>query len=209
VRCSQRLGRRARLDQGCAARLVAAAAAKGEPEPAPLHSAAEGEAKPQKRRQQAPNVGERGEKTADGRPKPDERTVADLVERGWFETEQAVVALLTRSKTGRSRYPFETAKPAADWLEATLGRVPLKGGVLPAVMTVIRYPELLQQDAATLQRKWDALVLVRSRYGYRGTLVLVLTSAIQHIVSILQSASLHSRAAWASHSRSSRRARPF
>jgi len=77
------------------------------------------QAEPQKRRQRAPNVGVLGEKTADGRPKPDERTVADLVERGWFKTEAVVVALLTKTPSRVSRFPYETAKPAADWLEAT------------------------------------------------------------------------------------------
>ena len=72
---------------------------------------------------------ERGEKTADGRPKPDERTVADLVRRGWFKSEEAVVAVLTRAKTNSSRYAFETAEPAADWLEATLGPEPVKDGL--------------------------------------------------------------------------------
>jgi hypothetical protein len=155
-RCSQRFGRRARLDQGCAPRLVAAAA-DGEPEPAP-RSAAEGEAEPQKRRRKrAPNVGELGEKTADGKPKPDERTVADLVDRGWFETADLAVALLTRAQSREHRFPYETAKPAADWLEATLGRVPLKGGLLPATKAVKADPSLLTKDAASLQRKWDAL----------------------------------------------------
>jgi hypothetical protein len=164
-RCSQRFGRRARLGQGCAPRLVAAAAAKGEPEPAPLHSAAEGEAEPQKRRQRAPNVGEYGETTADGKPEPDERTVEDLVRRGWFESEEDAVALLTRRKSEHHRFSYETAKPVADWLEATLGRVPLKGGVLPAAKVVQRFPDLLRQDAATLQRKWDALTLPTEQGG--------------------------------------------
>jgi hypothetical protein len=69
---------------------------------------------PQMRRQRAPNVGKLGEKTADGKPKPDERTVADLVRRGWFETEEDVVALLTRRKSEHHRFPYETAKPVAD-----------------------------------------------------------------------------------------------
>ena len=159
--CSRRFGRCARLDQGCAARLVAAAAAaEGEPEPASLHSAAEAEVEPQKRRQRAPHVGVRGEKTADGKPKPDERTVADLVERGWFESEEAVMHVLGRaSKRARSRFPYETAQPAADWLETMLGLVQLKGGLLPAAKAVKACPQLLCQDAATLQRNWDALTL--------------------------------------------------
>jgi hypothetical protein len=164
LRCSPRFGRRACLDQGCAPRLVAAAA-KGEPEPAALHSAAEGEDELQKRRQRAPRVGELNEKTADGKPKPDERTVADLLERGWFKTEEAAVALLTRAPSRIQRFPYETAKPAADWLEATLGAEPLKGGVLPAAKAVKACPQLLCQDAATLQRNWDALMLPAEQGG--------------------------------------------
>jgi len=150
-----------RLDQGCAARHAATAA--GDESGVPLHGTAAGAAV--LRRQQAPRVGELGAKTADGKPKPDERTVADLVERGWFETEEAAVALLTRLPSRRNRFPYETAKPAADWLEATLGRVPLKGGVLPAAKVVKAFPELLQYDAATLQRKWDALTLPAEQGG--------------------------------------------
>jgi hypothetical protein len=122
------------------------------------------QAEPPLRRQRAPYP-TRGEKTADGKPKPDERTVADLVERGWFESEEDAVALLTRAQTRESRFPYETAKPAADWLEARLGRVPVKGGVLPAAKAVIRFPDLLYQDAATLQRKWDALTLPAEHGG--------------------------------------------
>ena len=116
-------------------------------------------------RRKAPNVGELGEKTADGKPKPDERTVADLMERGWFESEEDAVALLTRAQTRESRCPYETAKPAADWLDATLGLEPLKGGVLPAAKAVKGFPDLLQLDAATLQRKWDALTLSAEQGG--------------------------------------------
>ena len=97
-----------RLGQGCAARHAATAAGDAD----------SGRGPPKRR---APNTGKRGEKTADGRPKPDERTVADLVRRGWFKSEAEAVARLTRGKSGHSRYAFETAEPAADWLEATLG----------------------------------------------------------------------------------------
>jgi hypothetical protein len=163
-RGSQRFGRCARLDQGCAARLVVAA--EGEPEPAALHSAAEGEAEPQKRRRKrAPNVGERGETTADGKPEPDERTVEDLVRRGWFESEEDAEALLTRKKSQHQRFPYETAQPAADWLETMLGLVQLKGGLLPAAKAVKACPQLLCQDAATLQRNWDALTLPAEQGG--------------------------------------------
>ena len=116
-------------------------------------------------RTRAPNAGKRGEKTADGRPKPDERTVADLVRRGWFESEEAAVALLTKTKSIGSRFPFETAEPAADWLEAALGPEPVKNGLCPAAKAVRGFPHLLYRDAATLQRKWDALTLPAERGG--------------------------------------------
>ena len=143
-----------RQDQGCAARHASTAAGG---EPPRTHGAAADAAVP--RRRKAPKVGKLGEKTADGKPKPDERTVADLVRRGWFESEEAVVALLTRAPSRRERFAFETAKPTADWLEATLGLEPLKGGVLPAAKAVRTEPSLLYKDAATLQRKWVALTL--------------------------------------------------
>ena len=110
-------------------------------------------------------MGEPGETTEDGRPKPDERTVADLVRRGWCASEEAAVALLTRGKTGLNRYAFETAEPTADWLEATLGHEPVKGGLCPAARAVKRVPVFLYQDAATLQRKWDALTLPAEQGG--------------------------------------------
>ena len=49
-------------------------------------------------RRRAPRVGQPGETTADGKPQPDERTVADLVRRGWFKSEEEAVALLTRNQ---------------------------------------------------------------------------------------------------------------
>jgi hypothetical protein len=150
-----------RLDQGCAARQ--ASTAVGDEPGAPLRGAAADVSVAPRRR--APNVGVRGEKTADGRPKPDERTVEDLVRRGWFKTEEAVMALLTRAQTREHRFPYETAKPAADWLEARLGFVPLKGGMLPAAKAVKAFPDLLLCDAATLQRKWDALTLSAEQGG--------------------------------------------
>ena len=110
-------------------------------------------------------MGEYGETTAEGKPEPDERTVENLVERRWLETEDDAVALLTRGKTGHNRFAFETAKPAADWLDATLGLEPLKGGVLPAAKAVKLFPGLLFQDAITLQRKWDALTLPAEQGG--------------------------------------------
>ena len=134
-----------RLGQGCAAQHAATAAGDES-----------GRGLPKRR---APNVGKQGEKTADGKPKPDERMVADLVRRGWFKSEEAAVARLTRKETNESRFPFKTAGPAADWLEATLGPEPVKDGLCPAARVVKGDPSLLVRDAAALQCKWDALTL--------------------------------------------------
>ena len=120
---------------------------------------------PPKRKRRAPNVGEPGETTPDGKPKPDERTVADLVRRGWFKSEEAAVALLTRGKTNKHRYAFETAERAADWLEATLGPAPVKDRLCPATRAVMTNPLLFTHSAAALQRKWDALTLPTERGG--------------------------------------------
>ena len=170
-RGSQGAGGRARLDQGCAARL-SAAAAEGEPGPAAPQpgpvaprgrgkacKTADGEAEPLPRKAFARTPGKRGEKTADGKPKPDERTVAYLVDLGWFKSEEEVVALLTRAKSGHHRFPFETAEPAADWLDATLGPEPVVRGLSPAARAVKTHLRLLTRDTATLQRNWDALML--------------------------------------------------
>ena len=174
-----------RLHQGCVARLAAAVAAETEPprrrgragatvgseaaqaEPLARRAGNAGECvagesaqtEPVARKRKAPRVGVLNEKTADGKPKPDERTVADLVRRGWFKSEEAAVALLTRGKTNVSRYAFETAERVADWLEATLGPEPVKDGLCPAARAVTREPLLLARDAAALQCKWDALTL--------------------------------------------------
>ena len=190
-RVAQVVAQRARLDQGCVAWLVAAVAAEAEPprrrgsprktaggeavqaEPLARRAGNAGErvageawqAEPLVRKRRAPRVGKLNEKTAGGRPKPDERTVADLVRRGWFKSEEAAVALLTRGKTGVNRYAFETAEPAADWLEATLGPEPVKGGLCPAAKAVKGYTLLLAKDAATLQCKWDALTLSAEQGG--------------------------------------------
>ena len=143
---------------GFAGSSLGAAASRG------LASHAGGEASPPPRKTRT-YPATRGEKTADGRPKPDERTVADLVQRGWFMSEEAAVALLTRRKTNVSRYVFETAESAADWLEATLGPEPVKDGLCPAAKAVKRDPNLLYRDADTLQRRWDALTLSTERGG--------------------------------------------
>ena len=180
-RVAQGVVRRTWLHQGCVARLVAAVGAEAEPPrrrgkastttsgdaaiERRVRNAGEGsapdqmQAEPLDRKKRAPRVGVLNEKTADGRPKPDERTVADLVRRGWFKSEEAAVALLTRKKTNNNRYAFETAERAADWLEATLGPEPVKDGLCPAAQLVKRQPSLVYRGAATLQRKWDALTL--------------------------------------------------
>ena len=75
------------------------------------------------------------------------------------------MALLTRAPSREHRFPYETAKPVADWLVATLGLEPLKGGVPPAAKVVKKFHELLRQDATTLQRKWDALTLPAEQGG--------------------------------------------
>ena len=190
---AQRVARRTRLDQGCAVRLAAAVAAGAEPprRRGRASAAAGGEAmqaEPLARRRRAqnagervageaaqaeplvpkrksPNVGKRGEKTADGKPKPDERTVAYLVRPGWWKSEEEVVAVLTRGKSGVNRYAYETAKLAADWLEATLGPEPVKDGLCPAARAVKGLPLLLASDLTTLQRNWDALTLSTERGG--------------------------------------------
>jgi hypothetical protein len=59
-----------------------------------------------------PRDGKHGEKAADGKPKPDKRTVADLVLRGWFDSEQEVVALLTEHRRQAERYSY--AEKTAD-----------------------------------------------------------------------------------------------
>ena len=84
--------------------------------------------------------------------------MAHLVDLGWFKSEEEVVALLTRAKGSEHRYPFETAEPAADWLEATLGPEPVVKRLCPAARAVKTNPRLLTKDAATLQRNWDALM---------------------------------------------------
>ena len=189
-RVAQGVARGTLLDQGCVARLVASVAAEAEPprrrgRPRKMVDGEAEQAEPLARR--AGNAGERGdgevgqaepvarkkrtypsergEKTADGKPKPDERTVADLVRRGWFKSEEAVVSVLTRRKTTESRFPFETAERTADWLEATLGPEPVKDGLCPAARAVKLGPSLLWKDAATLQLKWDALTLSPERVG--------------------------------------------
>jgi hypothetical protein len=81
-----------------------------------------------------------------------------LVRRGWFESEQAVVAVLTKHESQTERYPYETAGPAADWFAARLAAVPAKDGVCAAARAIRRFPRLLTLMVETLQRGWDTLL---------------------------------------------------
>ena len=110
------------------------------------------------RKRRAKAMGKPGETTADGRPKPDERTVADLVRRGWFKSEAAAVAVLTRAKATSSRYPFHTAGPVADWLAEKMACVPAKDGVSAAARTISKSPGVLGRSVEGLQRGWDMLL---------------------------------------------------
>jgi len=150
-----------RLDQGCAARRAATAAG---PEPAGLHGAAAVAAQAVRKRR-APRVGKLGEKTTDGKPKPDERTVADLLRRGWFETEEEVVAVLTRRKSQKERYAFETAQAVADWLETRLAAVPLKDGQSAPARAIRTAPPVLRLSVELLQKGWDTLVRAQAEGG--------------------------------------------
>jgi len=147
-----------------AAALVAAASGgEAAPGPAPPARRVKGSASvdaeaPLKAKRRARHSGEHGEKTAQGKPKPDEPTVELLTRRpGWFESEDEAVAVLTRAKTGHNRFPLKTALRMVDWLEATLGPEPVKDGMCPGARAVKVYPDLLTKDAATLQRNWEAL----------------------------------------------------
>jgi len=116
------------------------------------------------RAKMAPRVGVYGEKTASGRPKPDVRTVARLVELGCWATAEEAEAALTRRAAG-SRFPFETAGPAIDWLFDTLGEEEHSRGLSCAALAVFQYPRLLTYSTALLQRGWETVVLSREDGG--------------------------------------------
>jgi hypothetical protein len=105
------------------------------------------------------------EKTASGRPKPDVRTVARLVELGWSDTSEAAEAVLTRRKTN-SRYAFETAGPAIDWLSETLGNEQHSSGRCLAAHAVFRSPSLLTYNTSLLQRGWELVIMPRAAGGF-------------------------------------------
>ena len=116
------------------------------------------------RAKRAPNAGVLNEKTASGRPKPDVRTVARLVELGWCDTAEAAEAMLTRPKT-ESRFTFETAGPAIDWLLNTLGEEKHRSGRSCAARAVFAFPLILAYSVPTLQRGWEAVISSREAGG--------------------------------------------
>jgi len=172
LRGSQRAAFRVLDRRGPVVRLVAAAAV---PEPGPAaprgrgrpRKTADSETAPPPRKRKAPVSNDDGET-----PTLDERTVAYLARPGWFKTEKDAAAMLTRASPGGRdyRYSFVTAsgngaKAVADWLEMTLGPAPVKDDRCPAAQVVKSQPLLLTRDTATLQLKWDALVLSPEQGG--------------------------------------------
>jgi hypothetical protein len=87
----------------------------------------------------------RGETTASGRPKPDERTVARLVVLGWWATAEAAEAALTRGNK-HHRYAYETAGAAIDWLIETLGEGEHRSGRSCAAAAVFQWPLILTRS---------------------------------------------------------------
>jgi hypothetical protein len=98
-----------------------------------------------------------GEKTASGRPKPDVRTVARLVELGWWATPEVAEARLTRGTNG-TRYAYETASLANDWLLETLGEGEHRSGRSCAAQAVCNEPRVLTYSISALQAGWDIVV---------------------------------------------------
>ena len=109
-------------------------------------------------------MGVQGETTASGRPKPDVRTVARLVELGWWARAEKAEAALTRRET-HSRFAYETAGPVIDWLVETLGLGEHRSGRCCAAQAIHKYPDMLASTTSTLQRGWDTLVLSREVGG--------------------------------------------
>jgi hypothetical protein len=112
----------------------------------------------------APNVGVYGEKTASGRPEPDERTVSRLVELGWWATPEAAEAGLASGKA-LNRFPYETAGPAIDWLIETLGEGEHRSGRSCAAQAVFQWPRILTRSTSALQAGWEMVVQLRDAGG--------------------------------------------
>jgi hypothetical protein len=107
-----------------------------------------------------------GEKTASGRPKPDERTVARLVELGWWDTPEAAEDVLTRMKNKNGiRFAYETAGAAIDWLIETLGEGEHRSGRSCAAAAVFQWPHILIFSKSALQAGWEMVVQPREAGG--------------------------------------------
>ena len=136
--------------EGCAAATLPLGAARG-------FAAATGGGR-------APRVGVLNEKTASGRPKPDERTVARLVQLGWWATAEAAEARLARGN-GHNRYAYETAGSAIDWLIQTLGEGKHRSGRSCAAQAVFKWPHILAHSTSLLQTGWETVVHLREAGG--------------------------------------------
>ena len=112
----------------------------------------------------APRVGVLNEKTASGRPKPDVRTVARLLELGWWATPEAAEAALTRVKT-HNRFAYETAGLVIDWLLETLGEGEHRSKRSCAAQAVFKWPHILARSTSALQTGWEMLVQPREAGG--------------------------------------------
>jgi len=153
----------ARADAATAADADAAAPAKRPRAPrkpkataASLEAATPAEPAPRRPRGRPPKFGVTGEKTANGRPLPDPRTVALLIRPGWFADELDVFSSLCRARIN-NRYPYEAAKPALDWLYARLGDEPSLKGRCATARAVALGPMVLTRDVESLQASWEWL----------------------------------------------------
>ena len=72
--------------------------------------------------------------------------------------------MLTRLKT-ESRFTFETARPAIDWLLNTLGEEMHRSGRCCAAQAVYRFPLVLASSVAALQQGWEVVVSSREAGG--------------------------------------------
>ena len=116
------------------------------------------------RAKRARHSGVHGEKTASGRPKPDVRTVARLLQLGWWVTPEEAEVRLTRGK-GPERYAYETAGPAIDWLLETLGEGEHRSGRSRAAHAVFQWPHILTRSTSALQAGWEMVVHSREAGG--------------------------------------------
>jgi hypothetical protein len=82
------------------------------------------------------------------------RTVARLVELGWWATPEAAEAGLTRG-LGHHRFAYETAGPALDWLLETLGEGEHRSGRSCAAQAVFKAPRILTRSTSQLQAGWE------------------------------------------------------